>query len=246
MPAIATDSMQINLNSKFAVSYINGSHCNAMFNLPPLNVPSQHYLHISIINACIPYSFYNINQSNNILIYIVDGIPNTIHITPGNYNSIQLANYLTNNMDNITCTYNIITNKFTFTKSGEFSFNPTSTCLGFMGIAEYYSYNNAITSTFCVNMQSTQCIHIQSNFTTGNINSSSLYEQNTLCTIPINSQPNSNIVYQNQGSVFSTDLYSNTLNNFFIKLVDQDNGILDLNGLHWTITIQIDMVDFAN
>ena len=41
-------------------------------------------------------------------------------------------------------------------------------------------------------------------------------------------------------------MYSNILNDIVIKIVNQYNVILDLNGLDWSITLQLDIVDFVN
>ena len=240
------ESIQINLNSKFADRYVNNSLCNAVFELPNINIPNEHHIHISVVNCIIPYSFYNINLSNNILIYIVNGVSYTVNITIGNYNAIQLALYFQSNMAGFNCIYNSITNKYTFSSTANFSFSPISSCLKILGFVYTDSVNNSLTSFNCVNLQSVQCLHIQSNFLTGNINSSNIYLQNTLATIPVNSQPNSNIVYENNGSVFTTNLYSNILSEISIKIVDQDNNIIDTNGLHWSITLQMDIVDFVN
>jgi hypothetical protein len=248
MSDIDADSIQINLNSKFAVKYINGSHCNCVFELPSVQIPSQHHIHISVVNAIIPYSFYNINLSNNILIYIVGGVSYTLNIPIGNYNSIQLASYLSSNMAGFTCTYNVIPNTFTFTHlSMEFTLTSISTILKTIGFynTDMLSSSYKLSSTFCANLQNVQCIHIKSNFMTGNINSSDIYVQDTICTIPVNTPPNSNIVYQNTNK-FSSNLYSNILNDIVIKIVNQDNALLDLNGLDWSITLQLDIVDFVN
>ena len=51
------DSLQINLNSKFASKHINDSDCNCVFDLPNVLIPNQHHVHISVVNAIIPYSF---------------------------------------------------------------------------------------------------------------------------------------------------------------------------------------------
>ena len=239
------DSLQINLNSKFASKYINDSHCNCVFDLPNVLIPNQHHVHISVVN---PYSLYNINLSNNILIYIVNGSSYTLNIPIGNYNSIQLATYLTQNMPNMECTYNIIPNTFTFTHSDQdFILTGISSCLKTMGFenTNTSSVSHTLSSSFCANLQSVQCIHIKSNFITGNINSSNIYVQDTLCSIPVNSPPNTNIVYNNTNN-FTSNMYSNILNDIVIKIVNQDNVILALNGLDWSITLQLDIVDFVN
>lgn len=242
------DSIQINLNSKFATNYINGSNCNCSFDLPSVRIPNEHHIHVSVINAIIPYSFYNINLSNNMLIYIIGGVSYTLNIIVGNYNAIQLANYLTANMNGFTVSYNSIQNKYTFTHASQnFTLVSISSLLKTIGFynKDNVSVNFKLFSSFCANLQSIQCIHIKSNFMTGNINSSDIYIQDTLCTIPVNSAPNSNIVYQNTDK-FTTNLYSSILNDIVIKIVNQDNAILDLNGLDWSITLQLDIVDFVN
>ena len=242
------ESIQINLNSKFALRYINGSKCHCVFELPNIKIKNQHHIHISVANAIIPYSFYNVNSSNNILYYIINGIPSTLTILPGNYNAIQLASYFASNMVNFSCSYSSITNTFTFTNTvNDFTFSFVSSCLKTLGFynIDTVSSNKTLTSVFCANLQSNQCIHIKSNFLTGNINSSNIYLQDTLCSIPINTAPNSNIVFFNTED-FSTNLYSNILNDIVIKIVNQDNFILDLNNLDWSITLQLDIVDFVN
>lgn len=242
------DSIQINLNSKFAKKYINNSRSHCVFDLPSVIVPKQHHIHISVINATIPYSFYNINDSNNTLVYTVDAT-STYHldIPLGNYNAYQLSKVLRDEMDDFNCTYDTITNKYTFTHDTlDFSFDASSSILKTIGFTEgvHISSGNVLISNICSNLQRIQCIHIQSNFLTGNINSYDVFAQNTLCTIPVNTAPNSNIVYHNDNK-FITNLYSNILNNIEIKLVDQDNNILELNGLDWSITLQLDIVDFT-
>ena len=96
----------------------------------------------------------------------------------------------------------------------------------------------------CVNLQTKQCICISSNFQTGNINFTDISSRNILCSIPISSQPNSNIIYINSTN-FRNNLYTNVINTICLKLIDQNNNILDLNGCHWSITLQLDVLRFV-
>jgi hypothetical protein len=151
-------------------------------------------------------------------------------------------------MDGFNVSYNSIPNTFTFKHASlNFTLTSISSLLKTIG---FYNKDNisaflTLPSSFCANLQSIQCIHIKSNFITGNINSSDIYVQDTLCTIPVNSPPNSNIVYNNTNK-FTTNLYFNILNDIVIKVVNQENALLDLNGLDWSITLQLDIVDFVN
>ena len=209
------ESIQIHLNSKFATNYYNNSFSNCDFYLPVIEIPPQHHIYISVILANIPYSFYNIDNNNNILYYYVDSNLNTVIITPGNYNAYQIATYLQNNMQGFKVYYNNISNKFTFENSiSPFSFNSTSTCLEILG---FKSTDNAIfrqssagllTSNWVANMQSKHCICVQINYQTGNLNISNKLTNNILASIPISGQPYSMITYRNSNSGFRSNLYT--------------------------------------
>jgi hypothetical protein len=96
----------------------------------------------------------------------------------------------------------------------------------------------------CCNLLSKQYICIQSNLITGNINNSSDSESNILVSIPVLQNPYSLIVYNNIGN-FKTNLYSNTLSYVNLKIVDQNNNLLNLNGCNWSCTLQLDVVNFV-
>ena len=81
------DSLQLHLNSKQATSYNNNLTSDCNFILPMIEVPSQHYLYMSVIHAVIPYSFYQIDRSNNILSYTIETLSYEVVILPGNYNA---------------------------------------------------------------------------------------------------------------------------------------------------------------
>jgi hypothetical protein len=129
-----------------------------------------------------------------------------------------------------------------------FYISQSSTCLEMLG------FNNANTlhlesilkeliSPYCANMQSVQCINICSNFVTGNINSYDMKTNRTLCCIPVNSQPYSNIVFENSSN-FRSNLYTNIINFVNIQITDQQHNLLNLNGLDWSIVLQLDVVSF--
>jgi hypothetical protein len=63
------ESIQIYLNSKNADKYYE-SISNCEYNLPPIEIPDGFHIYLSVQNVTIPYSFYNINDSNNLLSYL--------------------------------------------------------------------------------------------------------------------------------------------------------------------------------
>ena len=88
-----------------------------------------------------------------------------------------------------------------------------------------------------------KCINVVSNLLTYNINKSNPNNQSILCCIPITTQPNSIIEYKNNNN-FRSNLFINQISNIVIKLMDQNSNILDLNGLDFFLTIQLDIERF--
>ena len=78
---------------------------------------------------------------------------------------------------------------------------------------------------------------------TYNITSSIPNSQNILCQIPVNNSPNSIIHFYNQNG-FRTNLFLKYLNEISLRLVDEYNNDIDLNGLHFRVTIQLDIEAF--
>ncbi len=61
---------------------------------------------------------------------------------------------------------------------------------------------------------------------------------------PLNGAPYSNIVFENKSN-FRSNMYTNVLSYINIQITDQDTNIINLNGLDWTIVLQIDVVSFV-
>lgn len=242
------DSIQIHLNSKYADSYNNNNKSDCQFNLPLIELPMQNYIYLSVQSATIPYTWYNIDSTNNKLIYTLNGEYNYLEITKGNYNSIQLAIFLTNAMNGFVVSYSVITNKITFTHSTyNFVINNTSSCLGILGFPSVELYQTSIlqslTSYTMMNLLNKSSVYIQTNLTTGNINNNKKSTGNILCCIPISAPPYSLISYVNTNS-FRSNLYVSNINNINIRIVDENNDLIDLNGCEFSITLQIDAVNF--
>ena len=94
------------------------------------------------------------------------------------------------------------------------------------------------------NLSPRQCICVNSNLQTSNINNQLGTNRSIICSIPITSAPFSLITYNNQGSKFN--LYSNFLNFINLKLTDQSGVSLNLNGQYFSITLQLDIIKFLD
>ena len=109
------ESIQIHLNSKFASSYNNLHFSDCDFTTSLIQISDKYTIYLSVVNAVIPYSFYNVNSTNNILYYQELTSPTvtntTIFIPYGNYNVNQLATYLAQNLPRTNVSYDPIKNK---------------------------------------------------------------------------------------------------------------------------------------
>ena len=243
---INQETIQIFLNSKTANKYLGGFTSNCVFNLPLIVLPRNAKILLSVQSASIPYSFYNVDYFNNKLVYSVNGGSDiTITIPQGNYSTTSLKNYLSSVLTGFSITYSSLNNTFSFTHStSNFVFKNSSTCMEILGFDEtddYTSTAKVLTSVNSINLFTIRNIYIASNnLSLNNINNSTPNLCNILASIPLTSGANSVITYSNTNNVKTgvNDVKNFTL--LQVALTDQDGDILDLNGCHWSLTLQID------
>jgi len=249
------ETLQIYLNSKYANRF-NASTSDIDFYFSPISIPSQYDIHLSVQSAQIPYSFYNINNRNNTLNFYRNNQPNmtSVSIPIGNYTVTTLVSTLNTQLTsyNFTVTYQVITNKLLFTNTNTFIFDGSSSILPILGfynsIGSLVSTSNSpysLTSNAVVNLQTQQCVNICTNFCTSNINSINGQQSTILASIPINSPPYGTINYSNYSLTNKVNLYSNLFSSINIKLLDQDNNLIDLNYQNYSLTLQFDIVKFT-
>ena len=239
-----TNTINLYLNSKFALKQLNGTS-NCIFDFSNLPIDDGE-IFVSVQSAQIPGTFYNVDDINNLLVYSVNNGANiNLVIPPSNYNVNSLMAYLITVMTGFTITFNGQNNKYTFTHATNiFSFKSSSSCFELLGFIEGNTYNSTgltITSPLCINFFTIQAVLIEiSNLITNN-KTSNANENNPsiLVSIPITTSQNSVLSYYN---VFNLHERINTIKNFAtlqVRLLDQDLDLLDLNGANWTATIQL-------
>lgn len=253
------EPMLIHLNSNFADVKLNNLSSDVGFYFQNIEANSQVHIYLRVLDVVIPYSFYQINSSNNFLVVQnAQGNNSYITIPQGNYNVYQLITELKtqfqNNYLDMNVHYNEITNKLIFTLKhlggpyAEFRFMNTSTCLKILGFdnTNPSSVLQVLTSTNTINLQPTNYIMIHTNLYTSYINKSqSSNLQNMFISIPINTPPNSLIVFQ-PSSNSAINTYDNLFNTIFFQLTDEYGNKIDLNGQDWSITLELLFYDFVN
>jgi hypothetical protein len=248
------DVVEIYLNSKTADKQKGTSNC--IFHLPNVEVAKDEVAYVNVKQAVIPFSWYNVNETNNILDIKIDNIrPYSISIPFGNYNINQLIAYLhsqfllfVSNDKHLTITYNIQTNKLTFTHTHHnFLLEPFSTCFELLGFTEKEQYNSTniagtthiLNSANGINLFVVRQVFIGSdNFILNNINASNPNDTNILASVSVTGNPNSIIHYENTTTRHLIH-HLNNVTNLNIKLLDQDGDLLNLNGVNWSITLEL-------
>lgn len=248
------ESIQIHLNSKYATNYNNIHWSDCDFNTNLIQVDDRYSIHLSVVNASIPYSFYNINSTNNEITYQELTSPNprglTLYIDYGNYTAYQLATYLSQNLPNTTVSYDSIINKFTFSNSvNDFKiFTQFTTCQNLIGVSTNDLYNTSVGKNLTlagqVNLAQNKMIKIATNFNSGSISNLNDNDMKVLCSFPVSSSPYSLITYTNTDK-YKIDLNNNTFNSINIKLLNQDELPLELNQQFFSLTLQLDFVNFV-
>ena len=66
-----------------------------------------------------------------------------------------------------------------------------------------------------------------------------------IASFPVASSPYSLITYTNDNN-YKIDLNNNTFNLITIKILNEDEQPINLNGLHFSLTLQLDFINFVD
>jgi len=202
---------------------------------------------ISIQNAQIPISFYNINVYNNILVLDYNSITYTFTLTQGNYNSLNLiteivAKFALQGIIDITIVTSAITGCMTFTRALSLDFSILSTgnintVIGFDPTTTNTSTSGVLTAPFPLNLLGLLKLKLASfELQTQNYDSSVQSNLNILATMPIDSGPFGVVLYNNISNITSI-INNKSLDGFDLQIFGDDGRLVDFNNTHWNITL---------
>jgi hypothetical protein len=245
-------SNQLFLNSSQASSYNNGTYKSDLsYDLNNIIQLDRNTIEVklSLVNAQIPYSFYQINSTNNKLNVTINSVTTSYYLTKGNYNVNTFITMLDAIIaPNFTTTYSAITNQFTFTNSVDnFSFSDDLySCFGILGfISEtiYTSVGFSLQSAYCFNLSPLTRINIgTSSIILKNSDSYNKSLCNTIATIPISTLPGGIIFYNNLNNFRINVTNPTQINDLNIQIYDDNRNLINFNNIDWSLTFQIDVV----
>jgi len=215
------------------------------FNIPNLYQNNDVlYATIKCLHAEIPYSFYIVNEYNNLL-SITDKhneIQN-IFIPFGNYNANAMLSYLNTVLPSgMTISFNTRNGKYTLTYNHSFSVNSNSTCYILLGFVKGVTYSSTtfLEFPFLANLLGSKNIYLKiNNLILDNFNTQT-GDRSTLSNIPVNVPPYGLVFYENRSTTSTIIKNIQLPDTLYIQLTDDENNLIDFNNSSWSITIQID------
>lgn len=206
---------------------------------------------IMIERVEIPFSFYVINSTNNVLTFN-SGV-DSITLTPGNYTATTLINEMTTKLavafagQSPTVTFSSSTYKLTIGKTSAFKVDciadiPTSTASYLLGFRVSSATATSVVADSAINISGPNYILISSAFLTKPIQHKMLYSdssyQNNFWAVPLSASPGDTILespnmpirLNSKTTIKSTDIID-------VQLYDDSGNYLNLNGLDWSIQL---------
>lgn len=253
------DSRLINLNSADA-EQLNGQKLSkVIFHFSNILKEDNDNLFSTcgLLNAQIPFSFYNINVNNQVLYYSVNGTYYTMTITEGNYNSTTFITAFQTGFSSgghgktLTISISKLTGRLTFTLSTTYTlifYYSTTTMFKVLGFntSTDYSFTSSLEATYPCNLLGVKKIKIISSaLANSSFDSSSLGNTNLLQTITVNDALFGVVTYQNQFDSYGR-LKNQIINNIDLELRDEDNNLIDFNGIDWGICLQLNTYKRVN
>lgn len=240
-------SRELYLNSDDATAIIGDDTSFCIFSFKSVvEVPPEVNILLSVKDAQIPVSFTNVNSNNNTFKYTIGGVPGSTSTTipVGNYTANTLRDKLNTVLTGFTFTYDSTTNKFTINHvSSDFTLESDSGLIRVMGftVSNHSSSSQSITSDSVVDLSGLGGIFIQTNFITSSQDSKTKNLTSILQKIPITQQGNGVVFYTNKNG-YKSQIFDKSINEIHIKLLDEDQNLLNMNKARWRLTLGLDFV----
>ena len=237
---------QIHLNTKHASQRLTGNSSDVIWFLTnTINVPTNVEMLLSVETVQIPHGIHTFNKRNNTFKYSCGDRTYTEVIENGNYShenftAGEVKNSATGEvlgLNHFTISLIEHQNKFKLTSadSNPITIDSAWELLGFTP----GQTGATITASNCFDLNGLSSLLLTSNFATANIDSVHTgLNSSILGRVPINCAPGGTIFYQKQNE-YQIVLQAHNIHRVHLRLIDDDREIIDLNGLDWHITLNL-------
>ena len=206
---------------------------------------------VSLSSASIPYSFYNIRDGVNERLYYNETF---IAVAPGNYTATALTKAIVDAFGLVSLTvlavYSKITQKITFTCSSALTFKFTAEDalkdeIGFGGELGEVVINPSKVSPSVADLNgSVHAIYVRTNLATKSVMESQTGGvSDILAKIDINTDPGGVVTLDPNQVSHEALIHTAGIKHLEIRITDERNRLLDLNGLHSQVALRFRFVD---
>lgn len=232
----------IHLSSKYANGFGDGTRGKCTFQLSrPINIPAEYEVHLALLSAVIPVSWYGI-PTNTTIVYTVGGVNTNWIIPAGNWSGPDVAAKLTTTNINVTFTQQ--TGLFTFKNlvSSTIITIPISPILGTTSAKTLPSINATVNSDVFPDIFGTRFVNITSSINTENITAGTVPAgSGIISSVPVNVAPGSFIVF-GPNNLVQNKLRETSLQDIDITLCDSSMTQLNMNGCDWEIDLLLSVL----
>jgi PKD repeat protein len=246
-----SDILYFNIRSKECTS-IDGLSTNIQVNLPfPINIPDNKHLEIEVVSAEIPISFYNISSDlqNNSFSYtkIPTGTVN-LTISNGQYTVDDLITTINGLQSDFTMSYSDIFNKFLITlkspiTSITFTYNINNYWQQLYGITSSQTITTPAYLSGCVNLASVHSLLMRSSLANGNSASTAQSNNDVIAKISLDGNYGYMAILNQNSYTRKNILSTGNISSFYLKITDQNQRTINLNGLVWECTIVFTLIN---
>ena len=236
------DSVKLFLQSEQASVSLSSSHL--FFHLrDKIQTIPNHAIAVSLLDAEIPFSFYQVNANNNLLSGSIGGSNFSFTMNAGNYTAPELVAELNASFTNasLTCvlTYSKITNKITLTagSGAAIVLNASSTALGLIGFHSngVLSGTTTLVSSQGVNVNPIRNVYVKLQ----NLNIRNRYNKSTskvIAKVPIDVERNG-VVFYTAHSNISSYILDPLIDTIELILCDELERELDFNLMSYSLCL---------
>ena len=240
-------STVLHIRSKDATQLQDGFNTNFSVDLQdPIKINIFEEVHIQMMSAEIPFSFYNIsdNLDNTILKYDTN---ETLIFTTQDYSIFELIDFFnadTNFSAIFTTSYNEQKNKINFlNKTGithtiDLQLSTINKVIGFdeTDSQRTITAGATLTSDYVCNMATIHSIFIKSSMATGNVLSTRAGNSTTLQKISIDVNTGG-IIYLNQSDFRQISVsQANIIDQITFNITDQNDNLLQMNNVNFELS----------
>jgi len=165
-----------------------------------------------------------------------------ITIPSGNYTVDTLMTILNGLQNDFTISYSDVFNKFLITIKSpvtavNFVYSATDYTQQLFGITASRQITSSSFFDGVINLASVHSVLIRSSLNSGNSASTSQSNNDIICKVPLSVNYGGILIYNNNDFTRKNIIKSGSVKQFYLKLTEQNQKILDLNGCVWEMSI---------